>query len=129
MNYRKKIRDNDKWLWLKIAIGIAVAIAIIMGLIEWNARRGAAAMTAELLRPATANEQAQIEAQMQDLERSLTPSPEEEAALRRAVWGEPTRSPQRQQAVQRIPLATDERCIGGQRFRRLSNGWEEVGSC
>jgi len=35
-----------------------------MGLIEWNARRQAAAMTAELMRPMTKSEQAQFDREM-----------------------------------------------------------------
>lgn len=30
---------------------------------------------------------------------------------------------------QRVPLAPDERCLSGQRFRRVANGWIQNGSC
>ena len=31
--------------------------------------------------------------------------------------------------VEVIGLRPDERCISGQRFRRIPNGWEDVGTC
>lgn len=46
-------RDSGSGLWLKAGLAVAVLVLIVMGLIEWNARRQAAAMKAELMRPMT----------------------------------------------------------------------------
>ena len=49
--------------WVYIGVSAALLVAIPMGLIEWNAGRQAAAMTRELMRPATPEEQAQLDRQ------------------------------------------------------------------
>ncbi|MEB1710338.1 hypothetical protein VDR05_19230, partial [Xanthomonas campestris pv. campestris] len=43
---------------------MAVLVVVAVGLIEWNARRQAAAMTAELMRPMTPSEQRQLNRQL-----------------------------------------------------------------
>ena len=101
-----------------------VGIAVVMGLIEWNARRQAAAITREMFRPATADEtraikqvthQAELEAERALIDyRVRTPTPRRRSR-------EPIRD--------LTPLAADERCINGQRFRRVSNGWIQNGTC
>ena len=119
-----KTDREDEFLLLKIGIAAVFIALTIAGLIEWNARRQAAAMTRELLRPATPEEQAQLA----EMEAELTRQVEADAArlrrqLRRA--SEPPKRPR----VDTRPLAADERCISGQRFRRILNGWEEIGTC
>jgi len=54
-----------------MALGVAAAVGIAMGLIEWNARRQAAAMTAELMRPMTKSEQAAFDREMSKLDEQL----------------------------------------------------------
>lgn len=128
MVYRKQSRDEiDVTKW---AVIVVLAIVVIFGAIELNARRQAAAFTRELLRPATPTEQAQLDAQLRELEKSMAISPEEEAAMRGALWSNPAPSrPRAAQSNQPAPLAADERCINRQRFRRVTNGWEQVGTC
>ena len=41
---------------------------------------------------------------------------------------QPHYQPQRTQP-QALSLQPDERCIGKQKFRRVANGWEQIGSC
>src|SRR5688500_15867567 len=109
---------EDEFFFLKLVIAAVFVVLLIAGLIEWNARRQAAAMTRELLRPATAEEQAQISGMNVELARQAEV---EAAQLRRQLWGNgPT--PQRSERIDARPLASDERCISGQRFRRLENG-------
>lgn len=118
--------------WLLLVVGVVAVVVIAAALIEWNARRSVAAVTRELLRPATPEEQAAIDQGMKEIENSFEVSEEESAAMRAAVFREvsyaPPPPPQRQQ-IRNEPLGPEERCISGQRFRRLTNGWEEVGSC
>jgi hypothetical protein len=117
--------DRSESAPLYYILAAVALIAIVMLLIEWNARRQAAAMTRELLRPATPEEQLQLEAAVAELV-PAEPTEAENAALLRQVWGE---DEPRAQRAQPAPLAAGERCISGQRFRRLPNGWEEIGTC
>jgi hypothetical protein len=49
---------EDEFFYLKLVLGLVVAVLVVVALIEWNARRQAAAMTRELLRPPTPEEMA-----------------------------------------------------------------------
>lgn len=130
-------RKESKPPWLMICTAVVVFVLIAAGLIEWSARRGAAAITREILRPATPEEEVLIDQSLKDLEASLAMTEEEEADLRNSVVREvtigmpqarlPSMGTSRQ--IQPLPVAPDERCIAKQRFRRLPNGWEEIGSC
>lgn len=71
-------RDSpDEFNYLVWILGAAAVVGIVMGLIEWNARRQAAAMTRELLRPATAEDRAAMQramdAQLAELEQAHLP--------------------------------------------------------
>lgn len=52
----RSVPDSSDF-WIKAGICLAVLVVVAVGLIEWNARRQAAAMTAELMRPMTPSEQ------------------------------------------------------------------------
>lgn len=107
--------------WLYIGVSAALLVAIAMGLIEWNARRQAAAMTRELMRPATPEEQAQLDRQAAEWERKLqAEAAAESAQIQRELWGvvEHAVPPPR-------PLGSDERCINGRRFQRIEGGWRD----
>lgn len=107
--------------WLYIAVGCALLIAIAMGLIEWNARRQAAAMTRELIRPATPAEKAEMDRQMAEWERKLqAEAAAESAQIQRELWGAMERA-----APPPRPLSADERCINGRRFQRIEGGWRD----
>lgn len=106
--------------WAYIAGGIAVAIVIVMGLIEWNARRQAAAISAELTRPMTSAEQAKFDAQKAKW------AEEDEAIIR-----EHRRNLDRPLNLQPLPiepspLSDGQRCIGGKRFERIPGGWRDL---
>ena len=122
---------EDEFFYLKIALGVLVVVAAVAGLIEWNARRQAAAMTRELTRPMTVEES---EALNRELLEAMEPTEAEIAAARDQLWGPPViRENNARSSRQRIrnqaPLQEGERCIEGQRFRKLANGWEEIGTC
>lgn len=107
--------------WLYIGVSAALLIAIAMGLIEWNARRQAAAMTRELMRPATPEEQAQLDRQTAEWERKLTAeSAAELAEVQRALWADGAKA----RPAPR-PLGPNERCIEGRRFQRIEGGWRD----
>lgn len=107
--------------WIYIGVSSALLIAIAMGLIEWNARRQAAAMTRELMRPATPEEQAQLDRQAAGWERKLqSEAAAESARLQRELWGAVERAAPRPR-----PLGGDERCINGRRFQRIEGGWRD----
>lgn len=106
--------------WAYIAAGVVLAIAIVMGLIEWNARRQAAAITRELTRPMTAQEEARFKDERAKQEREMaTQTAAELAELRRTLWVTPP------QALPVRPLKMDERCIQGRRFQRIEGGWRD----
>ncbi|MEA9722333.1 hypothetical protein [Xanthomonas campestris] len=62
---------------------MAVLVVVAVGLIEWNARRQAAAMTAELMRPMTPSEQRQLNRQLAQMDAEAA---QEIAAMRRQLW-------------------------------------------
>jgi len=104
--------------WLYIGVSAALLVVVAMGLIEWNARRQAAAMTRELMRPATPEEQAQLDRQRAEWERKLREeSATELAEARRAIWID-----QAEARPAPRPLGNDERCIQGRRFQRIDGG-------
>lgn len=123
-NFRRRRRqDQDEFDWVKW-LGIAAAvIAIAMLLIEWNARRQAAAQVREWTRPITPDLQAKIDESLHELQRQ---SDADMARIQRDMQQSyPT--PRRQ--VDQRPLAADERCISHQRFQRIENGWNQIGTC
>ncbi|UNE61066.1 hypothetical protein [Xanthomonas oryzae] len=107
--------------WVRAGVCFVVLIIAAVGLIEWNARRQAAAMTAELLRPMTPREEAQFKAGQEKAERELAANTAKEVAQlrRRILVGDP-------QQVEVRPLSDGERCIQGRRFKRIANGWQQV---
>lgn len=109
--------------WLYIGVGAALLVAIGMGLIEWNARRQAAAMTRELMRPATPEEQAALDRQTAEWERKLQAETAEELAqVRRTIRLDHALPP-----AERRPLEAGERCIDGRRFKRMEGGgWRDL---
>lgn len=120
----KSDRD-DEFRLLQIVLLVLLVGAMVAGLIEFNARRQAAALTREMLREATPEERAQMDRQLRDLDARLTPTPptSSESDLR-------PRHRRTNSAVRYVaPLQPGERCLSGQRFRRLKNGWEEIGTC
>lgn len=107
--------------WIYIGVSAALLAIIAMGLIEWNARRQAAAMSRELMRPATPEEQEQMDRQRAEWERKLNAeSAAELAEVKRALWADDAtdRPPPR-------PLGANERCIEGRRFQRIEGGWRD----
>lgn len=118
----RPVRQNEPTSpWIYIGVSAALLIAIAMGLIEWNARRQAAAMTRELMRPATPEEQAQLDRQTAAWDRKMkAESAAELAEVQRALWanGATARPAPR-------PLGANERCIEGRRFQRIEGGWRD----
>lgn len=104
--------------WVYVVGGIVLAIVIVMGLIEWNARRQAAAMTRELTRPMTAKEEAQFEAEMARADKEMT------AALREAM-PKVRQIPLPQAEYIPLPLRPGERCIRGRRLQPIEGGWRD----
>ncbi|WP_439449657.1 hypothetical protein [Stenotrophomonas sp. ATs4] len=93
-----------------------------MGLIEWNARRQAAAMTRELTRPMTAQEQADFNAEMDRQTRMLqAETAAEVAAVQRTIQLDRVLP-----VEQRLPLKDGERCIEGRRFQKIEGGWRDL---
>lgn len=97
-------------------------VVLAMGLIEWNARRQAAAMTRELTRPMTAKEQADLSVEMERQARQLRAETAAEiAAVQRKIQQD------RMLPVQeRRPLKGGERCIEGRRFQKIQGGWRDL---
>lgn len=120
---RQKFREYteiDVTVWVLIAVAI---IGIVVGLIEWNARRQAAAVTREMLRPATAEERAAIGAIAAEGERELQKQLAAEQRYSRQQTAEIRLL--RAKAAAR-PLENDEKCVEETRMRRVDNGWKQV---
>jgi hypothetical protein len=123
-NAMPKHRERDEFdIVLYVILGL-VGIAVVMGLIEWNARRNAAAITREMFRPPTPAETRAIEQTLRSMEAD---SAREVAKVTRYSHPAPNRS--RRVVRDLTPLAANERCISGQRFLRVQNGWTQTGTC
>jgi hypothetical protein len=123
-SYRGPTRrpENDSAMWLKIALCAAALILIAMGLIEWNARRQAAAISAELTRPMTAREEARFKAELKRWEaETQAETARELAELQRHITVEP-----QPRYAPRAPLIQGQRCIQGRRFERIEGGWRDL---
>ena len=127
-NAMRNHRERDEFdIVLYVVLGV-IAIAVVMGLIEWNARRNAAAISRELMRPMTLEEERKLEDQM--ARAFPEPTAAEIDELRSQVWAKPARSVRRPTPTRDLsPLNEGERCINHQRFRRVSNGWIQNGTC
>jgi len=117
---RQTNRQTSGPPWGSIAGGVVAAILIVMGLIEWNARRQAAAITAELTRPMTKAEQAKFDADVAKLTREAEA---EARAFRRSMEKAFDTTPV---YVAPNPLRPGERCISGKRLQRIEGGWRDV---
>lgn len=116
-------KKNDSLVW-KIAGGI------IAGLLGWQM---ADAWIEARRQKAYAREIERVFDPKEIERRSREWFPEIEAARRQmqadaAHRAEITRS-QQQHRIDAQRLQPGQRCIDGQRFQRLANGWEQVGSC
>lgn len=118
---RQAVRSEAPSPWTYIAVSAALLIVIAMGLIEWNARRQAAAITRELTRPMTKEEQASFDAEMA---RSEKEDQEIIREHRRYIDNPITLNPQRL-PLEPAPLRDGERCIQGRRFQRIDGGWRD----
>lgn len=96
-------------------------IVIGMGLIEWNARRQAAAITRELMRPMTPKEEAQLNAEMLKLQREVDRQALVQTQRAHRAFDQLTAEPPSLR-----PLRAGVRCINGRRFARIEGGWRDV---
>jgi len=129
LNFRTRRRTparqaTEEWAkWFKAALALLALIVVALGLIEWNARRQAAAMTAELMRPMTPAEEAALSAQTKDWERKMAAETAAELAeANRQLWDQTARRPT---YVPR-PLKPGQRCMQGRRLERIHNGWQQL---
>lgn len=121
--YGKQARESQGISpWIYIAVSAALLVAIAMGLIEWNARRQAAAMTRELTRPMTAQEQADFNAEMDRQARQL----QAETAAEVAAVQQTIQLDRLLPMQERRPLEAGERCIEGRRFQKIQGGWRDL---
>ncbi|MEA9787079.1 hypothetical protein VDF90_07420 [Xanthomonas campestris pv. raphani] len=105
--------------WLKAGICLAVVVVVAMGLIEWNARRQAAAMTAEIMRPMTPNEQREFDPHLAQM---AAEDAQELAVLRSQLWQDRSAA----QSYEPEPLKPGQRCMQGRRLQRIENGWTQL---
>lgn len=101
--------DQYAGLWWRIALGIFVGMlahSIVTGLyVRWEIYKGLRAVGIEIDK---------FENGMKDARGAPPPS-----AARPAT-------PSRAQRPSIRPLAAGERCVGGKRFRQVTNGWVQV---
>lgn len=100
-------------LWWRIALGVFVGMmahSLVVGLlVRWELQQLMKQWEAE-----TAATQRQMEQVFREI--SLTPAP---SPTTRAT-------PSRIRAASTRPLAADERCVSGKRFRKVDNGWVQI---
>lgn len=106
---------SDSTLWLKVGLAVVALVLIVMGLIEWNARRQVAALERALT--PTPEQRAAFDA---EIERSEREDAETMRQVRRQITIDPT--PQRI----REPLRPGQRCMQGRRLERIEGGWRDL---
>lgn len=116
---REKDRVADYSVW-KIAGGILVAMMVWSVYERWQTNMAIKAYNAEVARVFNL---AEIE------HRSREWFPQVAASRERSQRAEMQRQEQKSRAAEAAALQPGERCISGQRFRRIDNGWEQSGSC
>lgn len=122
---RRKEKEDSAWaMWVWIALAV---IGVAMLLIEWNARRQAAAQVREWTRPITPEQQAEMDASLNEFQQKL--QRENDADMARVRRDVLLTFPTPSQQVDHRPLADGERCISHQRFQRIENGWNQIGTC
>ena len=124
-SYKGSSTVGESDIWLKVAGGLVIVVLIAMGLIEWNAKRQAVAMTAELLRPMTPAEEARFKEQQRRWEKEMEAEAAKDLAeVRRQI--REVNYPQQPQYVPPAPLQPGQRCIQGRRFERIEGGWRNL---
>lgn len=79
-------------------------------------------MTRELMRPMTAQEQAELKAAIdRDMRKLEAETAAEVAAVRRTIQLD-----RMLPVAERRPLGAGERCMQGHRFTRIEGGWRDV---
>lgn len=100
-------------LWWRIALGVFVGMmahSLVVGLlVRWELQQLMKQWEAE-----TAVAQRQIEQVLREISPTPAPSPTTRA------------TPSRIRAASTRPLAADERCVSGKRFRKVENGWVQI---
>ncbi|MCD9087071.1 hypothetical protein [Stenotrophomonas sp. SY1] len=107
--------DESKF-WIRAVVLLAAAVLIAMGLIEWNARRQVAALERALT--LTPEQQAALDAEIKRSER-------EDAELLNQVRRRITVAPRDWQPAKE-PLRAGQRCIQGRRLERIEGGWRDI---
>lgn len=100
-------------LWWRIALGVFVGMMVhsfMVGLlVRWELQ--------QLMKQWEA-EAAAAQRQMEQVLREISPTPPTSPA--------PRATPSRTRPASTRPLAADERCVSGKRFRRVENGWVQI---
>jgi len=119
---RSPVAAQDDGLWLKLIATALIVIVVIMGLIEWNARRQVAAL--ERAMTPTPEEIAKLKAETRAMEQERrfqdAQDAHELARMQQEIWGEA------QRAMTPRPLSQGERCMGGKRLVRIEGGWRDL---
>lgn len=102
--------EPNPWKWFAVIVaGVLVGGFLLYQVIAWNERRAVE----------QAMEQLELEgARMKAELRSLVVEQPQRMTRRTSIAADGIDRP--------APLANDERCISGQRFRRIENGWMQI---
>lgn len=107
----RREEEPNPWKWFAVIVaGVLVGGLLLYQVIAWNEARA--------LRAAMGPAVADLEAFAKSIEQAAAQPPPERMPRRTSIAADGRHRP--------APLASDERCISGQRFRRLPNGWEEI---
>jgi hypothetical protein len=107
---RRDQEEPNPWKWFAVIVaGVLVGGFLLYQVIAWNEARG-------------------VQQAIEEMERD---SARMEAEARALIVEQPQRMPRRTSIAadgrdRPAPLASEERCISGQRFRRVENGWEQI---
>jgi hypothetical protein len=103
-----------------IAGGVLIALLALRACDRYEQNRAIEAYNAEI---------AKVFDPVEQERRARVLFPQVAEARERMIAQNAQRQREAHRAAEAAAIKSNERCIGKQRFRRVANGWEQIGSC